>query len=325
MSKPTLDPFRYVLGAAAALAGGSAQAAGVPAGTLIENIATATYSSGTGTSSIQSNQVTLRVDELLDVAVASLDSAPVATGSASAVLSFAVTNTGNGNEAFKLTANPAVAGNPFIAAVQALAVDSNGNGTYEPGVDALVPAGGSTPVLAADSATRVFVLVALPAGAADSAISQIRLDATAATGSGPAGTTFAGQGDAGVDAVAGATTAQSDALAGIVARLGAVSLAKSAQITDPFGGTRAVPGALVTYSLVTHLAGSGSADGVVVNDGIPAGTAYQPGTLRLDGAPLSDAADADAGRAGSAGIQVNLGTLPGGSADRTISFTVKIN
>lgn len=325
MSKPTLDPFRLTLGAVAALAGGSAQAAGVPAGTLIENIATATYASGAGTASVQSNQVTLRVDEVLDVAVASLVGAPVAAGSAPAVLSFAVTNTGNGNEAFRLSANPSVAGNPFTGTIQAMAVDSNGNGTYEPGVDALIATGGTTPVLAADSAARVFVLVALPAGAADSAISQIRLDATAATGSGPAGTTFAGQGDGGVDAIAGATTAQSGALAGIVARLGAVSLTKSVQITDPFGGTRPVPGALVTYSLVTHLSGTGGADGVVVTDGIPAGTAYQPGTLRLDGTTLTDATDADAGRAGSAGIQVDLGTLPGGSADRTISFTVKIN
>ena len=311
---------------ALAMVGGSpAHAAGVAAGTLIENTATATYAVGTGTASIQSNKVSLKVDELLDVAVASLVATPMPATSGPAVLSYAVTNSGNGDEAFRLAVDPAIAGNPFNGVVQGIAIDSNGNGTYDAGVDTVVPAGGSTPTLAADGSVRVFVLVTLPAGAADGATSQVRLSAGANTGTGTPGTTFAGQGDGGVDAVVGASTAQSNALAAVITRLGSVSLSKSAAIADPFGGSRPVPGAQVTYSLVTHLSGSGAADGVTVTDAIPTGTTYQPGSLKVDGSVLSDAADADSGQAAASGIAVALGTLPSGSPDHTITFTVKIN
>ena len=50
----------------------AAHAAGVVAGTQIANTATATYDSGSASVSIQSNTVTVRVDELLNVAVTSL-------------------------------------------------------------------------------------------------------------------------------------------------------------------------------------------------------------------------------------------------------------
>ena len=306
-----------------------AHGAGVTAGTLITNTATATYNTGSGgtggTATIQSNTVTLKVDELLNVTVAALAGAPVPASNSLATLSYAVTNTGNGTEAFRLAVDPAIAGNPFATTIQTIAVDSNGNGTYDPGVDAIVATGGATPALAADGAVRVFVVVAVPGGAADGAISQVRLTATAVTGSGTPGTTLAGQGDGGVDAVVGATTAQSNALESVLARMAAIALAKSAIILDPFGGTRPVPGALVTYSLVSHTTGTGTADAVHVTDSIPTGTTYQPGTLKLDGATLSDAADADAGTAGTAGIDVTLGNLAGGSPDRTVAFTVKIN
>ena len=88
-----------------------AYAGGVSAGTLIENTATATYDDGDGPRTINSNTVTVRVDELLDVTVTSLDSGPIGAAVGEQVLTFEVTNQGNGPEAFTLTANPAVAGN----------------------------------------------------------------------------------------------------------------------------------------------------------------------------------------------------------------------
>lgn len=310
---------------AAALCVQPAGAAGVPAGTLIENVATASFSSSAGTDSVQSNKVTLQVDELIDVAVATLASAPLPLAAGTAALPYAVTNSGNGPEAFILSADPAVAGNPFIATVQAIAVDANGNGAYDPGVDALVTPGAATPLLPPDASARVFILVGLPGGAPDAAVTQIRLTAVATTGSGTPGTGFAGRGEGGTDAVVGASTGRAAALGGVITRIGTVSLAKAATIADPFGGTRPVQGALVTYSLVARISGSGSAEGVVVSDSIPTGTTYQTGTLRLDGAALTDAADSDTGKAAASGISVALGTLPSGSDDHTITFTVKIN
>ncbi len=302
----------------------AAHATGVAAGTLIENTASATYTSGSSTGSVTSNTVTVRVDELLDVAVAGLATTPVATGSTAVALPYQITNTGNGPEAFNLVTNPTVAGNEFDAVVQSIAVDTNGNGVYDPGTDQILPAGTPTAAIAPDASLTVFVLVTLPAGATDGDTSQIRLTAEAVTGTGPAGTTFAGQGVGGGDAVVGTSGGRDDGLDAIIASLATVSLAKSAAIADPFGGAESVPGAIITYSLVASVTGTGSASGLRITDVIPAGTTYQAGTLRFEGAPLSDAADADAGTGSASGIDVLVGTVPGG-ASRTVQFNVRIN
>lgn len=320
--------FRYRLLAASVLAAGLvpqvAHATGVSAGTLITNTASATYNSGTSSGSVTSNTVSVKVDELLDVAVAGLTTTPLATGSANAVLEYRLTNTGNGPEAFNLTVNPTVAGNNFDAVVQQVVIDSNGNGTYEPGVDTVLASGSPTPVLAADGQLKVFVIVSLPSGATDGQTSQVRLTADAVTGTGTPGTSFAGQGQGGGDAVVGASGASANGLDALIASLASVSLSKSAAIVDPFGGAKAVPGAVVTYTLVATVSGTGQVSSLHVTDAYPTGTTYQAGTLKLDGAALTDVSDADAGLSSGTGIDVDLGTVAGGTT-KTVKFDVKIN
>ena len=302
----------------------AAHATGVVAGTQIANTATATYDSGAASVSIQSNTVTVRVDELLNVAVTSLSANPTAAAAGTTVLTYQVTNTGNGPEAFDLVADPAVSGNAFDPALQSIAYDTNGNGVYDAGTDVILATGTPTPAIAPDSSLVVFVLTTLPNTATDGQTGQVRLTATAATGSGTPGTVFTGQGAGGGDAVVGASTGQDNALATEIARLAAVNLTKSATILDPFGTQQPVPGAIVTYSLLAMVSGAGMASNLNVTDVIPTGTTYQPGTLTLDGTPLSDATDADAGQASAAGIAVGLGTLTGGTS-KTVAFKVKIN
>ena len=302
----------------------AAHAAGVVAGTQIANTATATYDSGAASVSIQSNTVTVRVDELLNVAVTSLSANPTAAAAGTTVLTYQVTNTGNGPESFDLSADPAVSGNSFDPALQSIAYDTNGNGVYDAGTDVILATGTPTPAIAPDSSLTVFVLTTLPNAATDGQTGQVRLTATAATGSGTPGTVFAGQGAGGGDAVVGASTGLDDALATEIARLAAVNLTKSATILDPFGTQQPVPGAIVTYSLLAMVSGAGMASNLNVTDVIPTGTTYQPGTLTLDGSPLSDATDSDAGQASAAGIAVGLGTLAGGTS-KTVTFKVKIN
>ncbi|MEY4721433.1 MAG: hypothetical protein RIQ46_1158 [Pseudomonadota bacterium] len=302
----------------------SAHATGVSAGTLIENTATATYNAGSSSVSVSSNTVKVTVDELLDVAVASLSGAPVAAGLTEVAIPFSVTNTGNGPEAFKLSVNPTVAGNQFDASLVSTVIDSNDNGTYEPGVDTVLASGAPTPAIAADDTLRVFVIVTIPAGATDGQTSQLQLTAEAVTGTGTPGTAFAGQGQGGGDAVVGSSGANDVDAASIVASTVSVSLTKSAAIADPFGGNQSVPGAVVTYTLVASVTGSGPASDLRITDVIPTGTTYQAGTLTLAGGPLSDAADSDAGKASSAGIDVDLGDVAGGSSG-TVTFKVKIN
>lgn len=309
----------YAVGATAA------GATGITAGTVIQNTASATYSTGAVTTSVQSNTVSVTVSQLLDVAVAGLNSVPVVANATPAVLTFAVTNTGNGADTFNLAVDPAVPGNPFNGVIQSIAVDTNGNGVYDQGTDQVVTNGQASPAITPDASLRVFVVVSLPANATDGQISKVKLTATSKIGSGAPGTTFTGAGTGGVDAVVGSSRATSGAQEQSIASLAGVTLTKSAVILDRFGGTSPLPGALVTYAITAHVSGTGTVTGLHVTDVIPAGTTYQPGTLKLDGAALTDGVDADAGKADAAGIDVTIGTMAPAAANKIVQFAVKIN
>jgi uncharacterized repeat protein (TIGR01451 family) len=305
-----------------AFAASAANAGGVPAGSLIENTASASYNTGGPTQTLDSNTVTLKVDELLDVAVASKDAGAM-TVSDSAVLSFTVTNTGNGPEAFVLTADPNVAGNDFNTTVDKLAIDSNNNGVYDDGIDAVLANGATSPSLDPDTPLTVFVLVNSP-GAPDGSTSEVNLLAEAETGTGLPGTVFAGAGEGGGAAVVGSTGGDEEARGSLIASAISVSLSKTATISDPFGGSQPVPGARITFQIVASTRGSGSVNDLVVSDAIPASTSYSANSLTLDGGSLTDLDDSDAGSASSSGISVNLGTTTAGS-DHTIKFDVIVD
>ncbi|ANU08444.1 DUF11 domain-containing protein [Paraurantiacibacter namhicola] len=300
-----------------------ALAEGVGAGTVISNTAQASYTGPDGTTVVDSNTVDLSVDELLDVTVTSLDSGPQAAAPGQAVLTFEITNTGNGPEAFTLTANPVVAGNDFDTTVDAIAVDTNGNGTYDEGIDEILTGPATTDVLAADEPVTVFVIVTVPGDVLDTEETTVELTATAVTGSGTPGTVFAGQGESGVDAVVGATGAAATASGSLVVGITTVSLIKTADVADPFGGNTVVPGAVVTYTITANVTGSGSLSDLQVTDAFPAGTSYAPGTITLDAAPLTDASGDDAGEADASGITVDLGTVSGGTSP-VVTFQVVI-
>ena len=311
------------IAATTALGATHAHAAGVSAGTLIQNTASASYGTGGGTTTVNSNTVSIRVDELLDVAVSSLDSGAVPVAD-TAVLTYRLDNTGNGAEAFTINVSPTVTGNAFDAVIQTIAIDSNGNGTYEPGVDTVITNGGSTSEMAADANTRIFVVVSQPAGTTDSAASQVRVTAQALTGAGTPGTSFAGQGQGGGDAVVGATTANANALGSLIASAASVALVKSYVVADPFGGTKPVPGAVVTFTIAATASGSGSVNDLHIVDAIPAGTTYVANSIALGGTALTDAADGDAGVGSASGIDITVGTLAGG-ASSTVTFQTTIN
>lgn len=301
------------------------QAEGVSAGTLIENTASATYDDGSGPQSVDSNTVIVRVDELLDVTVTSVDAGPIDAAPGEEILTFEVTNQGNGPEAFTLDANPTVAGNDFDVTITSIAVDTNGNGTYDPGVDDILTTPETTEVLAADEVLRVFVIVEVPADATDGQASDVELTAQAVTGTGTPGTAFAGQGVDGGDAIVGATGGEATATGSMIVGITSVDLAKSVSLADQFGGTSAVPGATATFTIVATVSGSGSIDDLNVTDAIPDDTTYVAGSLTLDSATLTDASGDDAGEASDAsGISVELGTVNAGTT-HTITFDVTLD
>lgn len=303
-----------------------AHAAGTVAGTTISNTATATYDDGSGTPvSIPSNKVDIKVDELLDVAVATADPGDVVVqpGSTNRVLSFTVTNTGNGSEAFRLTPNSTVGGDQFDPTTTSIVLDSNGNGIYDPGIDTVYNAGSNDPVLAPDGAIKVFVLSTIPGGASDLDKGIVQLSAVANTGTGTPGTSFAGAGQGGGDAVVGASTGKSTDQGRYLIQSTTVAFTKSAVVLDPFGGTKSVPGAIITYSLVANISGSGTLTNLVLGDAVPTGTTYQVGTITLQGSPITDTSGDDAGEFASNAVTVRLGNVAGGQT-RTVIFKVKI-
>ncbi|HEY1605715.1 MAG TPA: hypothetical protein VGF77_08960 [Allosphingosinicella sp.] len=304
-----------------------AAAAGTTAGTTISNVATATYdlpNGGSGT--IQSNIVTLKVDELINVTVAWHDPGDVVgpAGGTKQVLSFTVTNGGNGTEAFTLGTIANLGGDDFDPTITAIVLDTNGNGAYDPGVDTVYVPGTNDPTLAPDQSTTVFILSTLPLTAADGNRARAELNAISKKGSGTPGTSFAGKGQGGGNAVIGATGGKGQADGFYKVLKASVAFVKSAAVADPFGGTTQVPGATITYTLAATVSGTGNIANLKVTDSVPAGTTYKSGSLTLDGTALTDAADGDAGSFSATGIAVNLGTVATG-ATRTVTFKVTIN
>ncbi|MDZ3830970.1 MAG: hypothetical protein U0S50_04025 [Sphingopyxis sp.] len=303
----------------------SAQAAGTRAGSTISNTATASFDNGAGTQSVDSNKIDLLVDELLDVTVASNDPAdvPTAPGATSQRLTFSVTNKGNGQEAFTLTPIANAGGDDYDPSVTHIYID-NGDGVFDPATDTLYIAGSNGPLLDPEQSATIFVVAATPATVGDGDRGIVSLVAAANTGTGTPGTSFAGAGEGGGDAVVGATGADGEDSGAYAVSAATVALIKSASVADPFGGSDPVPGAVITYTITANVAGSGSVTGLTINDNIPADTSYVAGSMTLGGSGLTDNADGDAGTYNGAAISVALGTIAGGQT-RTVTFRTTIN
>lgn len=329
VSSVTVSSARLALLLTSAIGGivlsAAANAAPTLAGTDIENIASASYDTPSGPVTIDSNRVVIKVDELLDVTVAGTDPGDVITapGATNNVLTYLVTNTGNGNEAFTLTADVSRAGDDFDPTLQQIVLDTNGNGVYDAGVDTVYVAGTNNPVIAPEASLTVFIVSTTPVGAVNGNRAEVALTAAATTGTGAPGTNFAGAGEGGGNAVVGTTGADASDSAFLAVQAATLALVKTAVITDPFGGSNPVPGATITYRLVATVTGAGNLNNVVISDPIPASTTYTAGSLTLEAAPLTDAADADVGSFNGTQIRAAIGTVPAGQS-RTVTFKVLV-
>lgn len=307
-----------------------ASAAGVPAGTVINNTAQVAFSVGSVTSTTNSNTVSVTVGEILDVVVTlQTPTVSVSAGDTQQEIVYRVTNAGNGPETFRLVMNSVLTGDDFdpAAATPSIYFDTDASGDLSPGDTAYV-VGTNDPVLNADAFVTVLVVNDIPGTVTDGNRGFSRLTADARTGTGTPGTTFAGQGAGGTDAVVGTTGADGDATGQYLVAGVAVNAVKSQVVVDQFGGARPVPGARINYSVVISATGTGTALNPVFSDNVPANTTYVPGTLRLNAAALTDNADADAGdylATPTARVRVALGNLTQASGSQTITFAVTIN
>ncbi|KQS03807.1 hypothetical protein ASG11_05740 [Sphingomonas sp. Leaf357] len=285
-------------------------AAQTVAGTSIVNTATMHYDVGGESNVVQSNQATILVAERLDVALARRGSGPITR--TTTAIPLLLTNRGNGQEAFTLSTVDGTATPPTQ-----FAIDVDGDGLYDPARDQLLP-GATTPVLA-PGATVQLLLLGDVAGQFDGV--QNTITARAVTGYGAPGTVFAGKGDNTSDAVVGPTGAQAQIVVPTIVQSAQGALVKTQSVLAPDGSARAIRGAIITYTLTASVPAPSS--GVRIDDPIPAGTSYVPGSLMLDAASLTDAGDGDAGVATATGISIALGALTD-PAVHTVQFKVVI-
>lgn len=339
----------------------SAAAVGTDAGRRIDNAAQASFQvGGVSQPDVVSNTVSVVVDEVLDVSVTNVDAGPVAVSSPqnAAPLTFNVTNTGNGSEAFRLVADTAVTGDDFDPAAPTVYLESNGTAGLQVGAGGDTPyaIGANDPVLAHDTSVQVYVASNIGGGLTPSAVGRLALRAVAVTvytqagtddPTNPAfpapGTTYAGAGDP------AAGGGNSNAVVGNSYRSGAlllvaqgsyqvgsalVTLTKVAtQLTDPFGGATVVPGTIVRYQITATIGGSGGVQNLVVRDPLPAALAFVAGSITVSALPPGEQADDDFAPAGtdntgfdgtSNTVVVALGTIASGGTPIVISFDASI-
>jgi uncharacterized repeat protein (TIGR01451 family) len=308
----------------------SAFSAGTPAGTVIDNVAQVDYEIAGTPISVTSNVSSVTVQERIDVVV-TLQSPQVlvAANDTDRALLFTVTNTGNGSEAFQLAINSVLGGDDFdpVPSATPIYFDTDTSGDFSVG-DVAYVLGTNDPVLAADGSVDVLLLNDIPGTVVNGEVGRSELSAASVTGTGAPGDVYAGQGDAGTDAVLGTTGGTGDDTGEYLVADVQINILKSVTVQDQFGGTEPIPGATLIYTVTVEVTNSGTATNSVFNDPIPADTTYVPGSITLNAAALTDAIDADAGEldtSGAASVVVRLGDLTQVDGVQTVVFQVTID
>lgn len=276
------------------------------------------------------------VAEVINLVLTWQDSTPAGVNSPDSgkALSFVLTNTGNGTETFRLLRNNGIAGDQFDpgnAASGAIYLESGVQAGFQasgPNADILYLPGTNDPMLAADSSQAVYVFSSIPAALATGALGHVRLAASSATAGAPGappGTTLAGLGQRGVDAVVGGSRGQASAQGSYIVSGISLNLIKTvAAVRDTLGGTLVMPGSVLTYHIVLSLTGAGIAEKFSFADPLPASTTYLPGSITVDGAARSDAADTDNASFAAGTVSVLFGNTPV-PAQHVIEFKVTVN
>jgi uncharacterized repeat protein (TIGR01451 family) len=314
---------------------------GTTAGTLISNLAIVKYVKGASApASTTSNTERFRVDEIIQPVLKWQDATPVAIKApgSNAVLTFLLTNGGNGAEVFGLTRTngpaplPSDSEMPQNGKSGAIYLESGASAGFQasgPNADLLYVPGSNDPLLAPNASITIYVVRDTP-DAVDKLHGEVVLRATALTvgaaGALP-GTALAGLGQGGGFAVVGRSRAQSDATGGY--STGGLGLAMNKtvlKVLDPRGTHIVMPGAELTYRLVATLSGAGTASGLVITDPLPTATTYVPGSMLVDGLAQTDAPDADPAQftAATQTVSVSLGNVAA-PATVVIVFRATIN
>jgi len=292
------------LAAVGVLATQTARAVGTPAGTSISNQAYADYkdTNGNALPRVYSNEVETVVSQVRAVDV-DPDTA-TKSGKQGTSVSFPaeITNLGNGDDIYDLTANNADGWNTTIYA------DLDNDGILDPEEAVLANVVTDTSSVPADGVFNVIVVVDIPGGTGNGTLSNTTLTATS-------------QADGAVTETVTYTIDVQDAV-----------LAATKTIVDT---NTYRPGDVVTYAIRGENTGSATAEKVVVTDFIPANTTYVANSTRMgpvngdyaSAAPKTDGAgddEVDYNITNPGQITVAWGDAPAGDSG-VIYFKVTIN
>jgi uncharacterized repeat protein (TIGR01451 family) len=320
--------FKQASLAAVLLLSGAMQAAfaaGTAANTDITNTATVNYTVGTvAQTPVTSNIATFKVDRKVDLTVTAGSATNTNPGAPNAAVIYTVTNTGNGTDNFNLAGT--FQSGPFTPTNIRVYQDNGATPNVFDGTDTLIAAPVS---FTADQAIVFFIVSDIPLAATNGQSAVMQLAATTTS------TQTVGADTAGVDVVfadVGNDGTQS-AVNQYNIQAATLAVVKSAAIiSDPVNGTganrKAIPGAVIEYTIIVTNSGTANAAAVTVSDPIPANSTYVANSMTLNAAALTDVADADAGTTTGApvtSIAVNAGTVNGGGGIATVTFRVTIN
>jgi uncharacterized repeat protein (TIGR01451 family) len=280
----------------------NAFAAGTTSGTVVGNIATINYSvDGTAQPEVGSTELgnttgpgaetTFVVGTTINLTLVEDNTTftPVAAGSLLQATSFVLTNLGNDSQGYNLTAaNSALAvftlADAFDVSAFAYYVDVNGDGLLD-GLDTLITAGNLLS-LAPDASIELLVTATIPVSEVDGTQSTISLTAVTTTAGGaiPVVET-AGVFDSTVVQIvfsdpltvaAGTDPGQIEGDASAIALdayrvlTAALTVSKTTSVySDPANGLvnpKAIPGAILTYTISIVNNGSGTATGISIQD-----------------------------------------------------------
>jgi uncharacterized repeat protein (TIGR01451 family) len=280
----------------------SAYSAGTAAGTLIKNHVEVSYQVGSDSSTVYLERATdvFTVSELIRSNVSALEPQGVGAGTpaSNAVLSFQVTNTGNGNEPFLLTTREGMA-DQFKPIVIGLWIESNGQPGWQADDTLYQPSSGGVP-LAADQSETIYVVSDIPENLSDGSKSDVTLVSTSGTQGASSklmGNSLDGLGDGGIEAVIAQNNARHQDMTHYTVSTVKLDVEKSIlSIKDPYGTELSMPGSEVTYKIRLVASGTGTANNLVIDDAVPESMTYKINTMTVDGNAMSDRQDNDIAR-----------------------------
>lgn len=263
-------------------------------GVTISNTVTVNYSVNTIAQTPVTASTSFVVDTVINVNVTGGNVTGVTPGQTGAAAVFTVTNASNIASNFNLVPTNQ-AGDNFDAANIAVRVDVDGNGVYDSATDNV----SSITNLALGGSVTVFVVGDIPISATNGQTSLVRLEATAidpGTGAAWVNDNTADQQNTVQIVVANISDLDDSTFQVNTAQLGVSK--SSSVVRDPFNGTtnpKAIPGAVMEYTITIANSGATAATLQSISDAIPANTAFVAGdyagstdvSIQVDAAPAT--------------------------------------